>query len=600
VAQRNEIGPSLQAAPMTGSPAGRPAPLTLECLQAALRGRGGGFEEVLEILGEAVTIRDRSNQIVYANPAAVRQMGFSSLQELQRRPPGSIMGDYIVSDEHGRDITMSDIPSVRLLRGEHADPLLIRTVHRATGELHWNLLKASGLRDGADEVIATVMIIEDVTAVKTAELRSRFLAEASRQLASSLDYAQTLRNVAWAAVPQIADWCGVDLLDERGRLQRVVAAHPDPGKLVLAERLREFEPEQLDPDQGVGRVVRTGQPELYQQITDELLVGAARSEEHLRLLRELDMRSVLIVAIRTPARVLGTMSLVSAESGRRFSEEDARFAEQLADRAAVAVENARLYEAQTRNAVTLQRSLLPETVPQIPGWQVAALYRPACSEPQVEVGGDFYDFLETDRGWLVIIGDVTGKGVQAAVLTSLLRHGARFISQTDPRPSAILRRLDSALKQRSTLAPCTALCLRLYDDRLTLCSAGHPKPLLVTPAGDVQELGEPQVLLGLPSQHEWHDQELTVARDATILLHTDGVTDLRGASDRFGERRLHALLARHGEAPPATLLDRLDSALSGFQVGAQTDDTAVIALRRQPGAAGASPVTRHRRRPSSA
>jgi PAS domain S-box-containing protein len=541
---------------------------------------GRGFDEILDILGEAVTIRDRADQIVYANPAALRHMGFSSLEDLQRRPPGSIMGDYHVTDEHGQDLTMSDIPSVRLLRGEHADPLLIRTVHRATGELHWNVLKASGLRDQAGETVATVMIIEDVTVVKTAELRSRFLADASRQLASSLDYAQTLRNVAWAAVPQIADWCGVDLLDPSGRLERVVAAHPDPGKLVLAERLDEFAPEQLNPEQGAGKVVHTGQSELYPEITDAMLVGAAVSGDHLALLRELAMRSVLIVAIRTPARVLGTMSLVSAESGRRFTEDDARFVEQLADRAAVAVENARLYDAQTRNAVTLQRSLLPETVPHIPGWQVATLYRPARSEPQVEVGGDFYDFLETERGWLVIIGDVTGKGVQAAVLTALLRHGARFISQTDPRPSAILRRLDSALKQRSTLSPCTALCIRLDEDRLTLCSAGHPMPLLVS--HEVRELGEPQVLLGLPSSHEWHDQELTVARDATILLHTDGVTDVRGAHDRFGEHRLRALLARHAASAPATLLDQLDSALTGFQVGAQGDDTAVIALRREP------------------
>jgi PAS domain S-box-containing protein len=565
---------------VTGSSAGRPPPPTLQRLQAALGVRGRGFDEILDILGEALTIRDRANQIVYANPAALRHMGFSSLEELQRRPPGSIMSDYVVSDEHGRDLTMSDIPSVRLLRGEIAEPLLIRTVHRETGTLSWNVLKASGLRGEDGEIAATVMIIEDVTAVKTAESRSRFLAEASRQLSSSLDYAQTLRNVAWAAVPQIADWCGVDLLDARGRLERVVAAHPDPDKLVLAERLREYQPEQLDLDQGVGKVLRTGQSELYPEITDEMLVGAAAGEEHLRLLRELGMRSVLIVAIRTPARVLGTMSLVSAESARRFSEDDARFVEQLADRAAVAVENARLYEAQTRNAVTLQRSLLPETVPDIPGWQVAALYRPARSEPQVEVGGDFYDFLETERGWLVIIGDVTGKGVQAAVLTSLLRHGARFISQTDPRPSAILGRLDSALKQRSTMSPCTALCLRLDEDRLTLCSAGHPMPLVVTRPGEVRELGEPQVLLGLPSHHEWHDEELTVARDATILLHTDGVTDVRGENDRFGEDRLHALLARHGAGPPATLLQRLDSVLCGFQVGAQTDDTAVIALRR--------------------
>jgi PAS domain S-box-containing protein len=551
-------------------------------LEQVLRSSGPGFGEILDVLDEAVTIRDRGDKIIYANRAALHQMGFASLDDLQAHPPGSIMGEYLVTDELGRQLTMHDIPSVRLLRGEAADPLLIRTVHRASGELRWNVLKASALHDDGGEIVATVMIIEDVTAVKNAELRSHFLAETSRQLASSLDYAQTLRNVGWAAVPQIADWCGVDLVDERGRRERVVAAHRDPDKLALAERLREFEPERLDPDQGIGRVVRTGESQLYPEITDEMLVPAAVSEEHLRLLRELGMRSVLIVAIRTPARILGTMSLVSAESGRRFSDDDIRFVEQLADRAAVAVENARLYRAQTCTAVTLQRSLLPETVPQIGGWQVSALYRPAGSEPQVEVGGDFYDFLPTQQGWLVVIGDVTGKGVQAASLTSLMRHGARFAAQTDARPAAILQRLDTALKQRSEVAPCTALCLRLGDDALTLCSAGHPMPLSISARGEIRELGMPQLLLGIGMVYVWRDEQLAVDRDATILLHTDGVTDVRGAHGRFGEQRLRAVLRRHAGAAPDELLAHLDEALGAFQVGAQPDDTAMIALRRQP------------------
>jgi serine phosphatase RsbU (regulator of sigma subunit) len=293
---------------------------------------------------------------------------------------------------------------------------------------------------------------------------------------------------------------------------------------------------------------------------------------------------VLIVAIRTPARTLGAMTLVSAESGRRFSEDDQRFAEQLADRAAVAVENARLYRAQTQTAVTLQRSLLPESVPRIRGWQVAARYRPAGSEPQVEVGGDFYDFLPTDDGWLVIIGDVTGKGVQAAALTSLMRHGARFVAQTDPRPAAILTRLDTALKQRSDVSPCTALCLLLGDDGVTLCSAGHPMPLVVSKSGEIRELGTPQLLLGVASSNTWRDEQLALAADETIVLHTDGVTDLRGDGGRFGERRLHAALRRHASAPPDELLERLDAALAAFQVGPQPDDTAMISLRRQPAA----------------
>jgi PAS domain S-box-containing protein len=567
-------------------------------LEAALRGRGPGFAEILDVLGEAITIRDRADHLVYANRAALEHMGFESLAELQARPPGSIMDDYIVTREDGRQLTMDDVPSVRLLRGEAPEPLLMRTVHRATGALHWNLLKASALRDEAGTIVATATIIEDVTAVKASELRSRFLSDASRVLASSLDYPQTLRNVAWAAVPQIADWCAVDLVDLDGKREQVVAAHRDPQKLALAERLRRFEPRQLDPQRGIGRALHTGEPQLYREITDEMLVPAAVDDEHLRLLREVGLRSLLIVPLRAASRTLGTMTLVNAESGRRFEEDDLRFAEQLADRAAIAVENARLYQARSRTAATLQRSLLPDTVPRIPGWEVAALYRAAGADPELEVGGDFYDFLETPDGWLVIIGDVTGKGVEAAALTSLLRHGARFISQTGTPPAEILRRLDMALKQRSTLSLCTTLCARLTAGQLVFCSAGHPMPLVVGSDGSVREVGAPGRLLGLGDVYEWTDQTIPIRPGETIVLYTDGVTDTRGRQQRFGDARLRELLGRAGALSPTELLDSLDAALAAFQVGSQADDTAVIAMRTEP-AHPADAKLRRRARPSA-
>ncbi len=549
-------------------------------LESALRGHGPGFAQILDVLGDAVTIRDPADHIIYANRTALDHMGFSTLAELQAQAPAAIMDDYIVTGEDGRALTMDDVPSVRLLRGEEPEPLLMRTVHRASGTQHWNLLKASPLYDETGELAATATIIEDVTAVKTSELRSRFLSEASQLLGSSLDYEETLRNVAWAAVPQIADWCAVDLVDQYGVRERVVAAHRDPEKLALAERLRGYEPAQVDPGQGLGRVVRVGESELYPVITDQMLAPAARDAEHLALLRAVGLHSVLIVPLRTPERTVGAMTLVSAESGRRFDDDDRRFAEQLADRAGVAVENARLYQARSRTAATLQRSLLPEIVPEIPGWEVAALYRPA-GDPELEVGGDFYDFLETAAdGWLVVIGDVTGKGVEAAALTSLLRHGALFVCQTDASPAVLLGRLDRALTQRPAMSLCTMLALRLGGEQVIFSSAGHPMPLIVGRDGSIRTAGEPGRLLGLGRPYGWQDQTATVEPGETIVLYTDGVTDTRGPQERFGEQRLCELLTRSAGLSPTELLGRLDEVLAGFQVGAQADDTAVIALRR--------------------
>jgi PAS domain S-box-containing protein len=541
------------------------------------------FAQILDALAAAVTVRDREDRIVYANQAALVDMGFESLADMQRRPPRAIMDDYLALDELGRELSMADIPSVRIMRGETPEPLLMRIVHRATGALSWKLLDARPLRDAQGEIAATAMIIEDVTASKSAELRSRFLAEAGEMLASSLDYAQTLQNVAWSVVPQLADWCAVDLVDEAGARQQVVVAHDDPERLKLAERLRAYERLEFDRRRDPGSVLQTGRPAMYNEISDEMLERAARDETHLALLREVAMRAVLIVPLRTATRTLGVMTLVMSESERTFTWGDLEFAEQLAGRAAMAVENALLYRARAQIAATLQRSLLPERVPEIPGWQVAALYRPAGAEREVEVGGDFYDFVQLDDGWLVIIGDVTGKGLQAATLTSLARHCTRFMCRIDSRPSAVLRAIDEALVGYGELALCSALCLRLRADEIVLSAGGHPLPLVVGPGGALREAGRPGRLLGIPEGGDWHDDPLTLAAGETLLAYTDGATDTRGADGRFGEDRLRALLRAHAGTPPDALLAALDEALAAFRVGPESDDTAAVAIARSSG-----------------
>jgi serine phosphatase RsbU (regulator of sigma subunit)/PAS domain-containing protein len=555
------------------------------------------FAQILDVLADAVTIRDRGDRIIYANRAALDDMGFASLADMQSRPPRAIMDDYLVLDEFGRELSMADVPSVRLLRGEPAEPLLMRTVHRESGALSWKLLKATALTGEDGALRATVTVIEDVTASKGAELRSRFLAEAGEMLASSLDYAQTLQNVAWSVVPQLADWCAVDLVAESGVREHVVVAHTDPERVALAERLREYEDPRLDRARDLGGVLVSGRPSVHNAISDEQLAGIARDDEHLALLREVAMRSVLLVPLRTPSRTLGVMTLVMSESGRTFSADDVEFAEQLAARAAMAVENALLYRARAQIAATLQRSLLPETVPQIPGWEVATLYRPAGAEHEIEVGGDFYDFVELDDGWLVIIGDVTGKGLQAATLTSLARHCTRFMCRIDPRPSAVLRAIDEALVAYGELSLCSALCLRLRGDEIVISAGGHPLPLVVGPGGELREPGQPGLLLGIPDVSGWYDEPITLGAGETLLAYTDGATDACGADGRFGESRLRELLRSRAGTPPDVLLAALDAELSAFRVGPPADDTAAVAIARSaapPPPPGAPAAVRRR------
>jgi serine phosphatase RsbU (regulator of sigma subunit) len=279
------------------------------------------------------------------------------------------------------------------------------------------------------------------------------------------------------------------------------------------------------------------------------------------------------------------MTLIMSDSERTFTAADLEFAEALAARAAMAVENALLYRARAQIAETLQNSLLPERVPPIPGWEVATLYRPAGAESEIEVGGDFYDFVELDDGWLVIIGDVTGKGLLAATLTQLARHCARFMCRIDPCPSAVLRAIDEALLAQGQLSLCSALCLRLCDDEVIFSSGGHPLPLVVGADGALREAGHTGMLLGIEGDHDWHDEQLTLHDGETLVAFTDGATDARNANARFGEQRLHALLRERAGAPPDELLAALDAALTGFRVGPQADDTAALALARRPSGA---------------
>jgi serine phosphatase RsbU (regulator of sigma subunit) len=179
----------------------------------------------------------------------------------------------------------------------------------------------------------------------------------------------------------------------------------------------------------------------------------------------------------------------------------------------------------------------------------------------------------------MMIGDVTGKGVGAATVTSLVRHTAWAASDFDPRPGEILTRVDGALKRRPSLPVCSALCLRVSLGRGTLASGGHPLPLRVSDHG-VTELGRTGTLLGAFSKVDWPEEEFVMQPGDTLVAITDGVTDTVGANDeRFGSSRLQEVLMRAQNESPMVVRDRLVAALEDFQVGAQTDDTAIVIMR---------------------
>ena len=283
----------------------------------------------------------------------------------------------------------------------------------------------------------------------------------------------------------------------------------------------------------------------------------------------------MVVPMVAGPRIIGVISFVSSESGRRFTHADLELAEELGRRAGVAVENARLYQERSHIAATLQRGLLPDELPRIPGLEVASLYRPAGEENLV--GGDFYDAFETPTGWMLLVGDVTGRGAEAAALTGQARHTLRTAGTLLGDPAAAFEQLNQALASRGELTPCTVALIHVAPDARSasvLC-AGHPQPLLLR-GGEVRPVGRFGPMLGAWADAEWTAERVDLEPGDTLVAFSDGVTDTVGANGRFGEERL--LEALRGVAGATRAVDTIDIALNAFQRGDQADDTAVLAL----------------------
>src|SRR5918992_2508518 len=244
----------------------------------------------------------------------------------------------------------------RLLAGEIETYSREKRYFRKDGSIVWIYLTVSLMRSPLGEPRYFISVTEDITERKRIEEAQRFLAEVSASLSSSLDYRTTLARVARLAVPYLADWCVVDVLEKDGSLDRLAVAHQDPEKVTLVQELQKRYPPDLNAPRGVGQVLRTGKPELGPEISESLLEEAARDAEHREILGELGLKSYMVVPLVARGRTLGAISLISAESGRRYRDTDLALAQELARRAALAVDNARLYEEAQREISERRRA----------------------------------------------------------------------------------------------------------------------------------------------------------------------------------------------------------------------------------------------------
>jgi serine phosphatase RsbU (regulator of sigma subunit) len=307
-------------------------------------------------------------------------------------------------------------------------------------------------------------------------------------------------------------------------------------------------------------------------------------EEHLEIVRGLGLRAAIIAPLRARGRILGAVTFVAAESHRGFTREDVDLVEELARRAGLSVDNARLYTERSAIAHTLQAELLPSRLPDIPGVHVAVRYR-AAGELN-EVGGDFYDvFAHHDGGWAFEIGDVSGKGAEAAAVTALARHTVRTASLQHAMPEELLEILnDALLVQRAGSEFCTVCLARLSLDedggrgRLTVALGGHPPALVLRADGAVEALGDPGTLLGVFADPDLHEVETELRSGDTVLLYTDGVTEAGPAGEEIGEDGLAELLAGMRGMSPEEIVDGVEQAAVAAQDGKPRDDIALVAF----------------------
>jgi PAS domain S-box-containing protein len=510
------------------------------------------------------------------------------------------------TEEELRSMTLYDIVAADRKSIDSNIQRILEQKHRSVGERKFR--RKDGSLVDVEVSVSTILrngretmcdVAHDITERKRREEAQRFLAEVGATLSSSLDYRITLANVARLAVPRLADWCAVDIVEEDGSLERLAVEHEDPQKVRLAHELNERYPPDPEASRGVMRVVRSGQSEFYPDITDEMIVAAARDAEHLRLMRETGFVSLIFVPLVARGRTLGVITLVSAESGRRYKEADLKLAEELARHAALAVDNARLYRGHVKVARTLQEGLLPSRLPEVPGVEVGLRY---VSAGEVDVGGDFYDLFDTRRAsqngssepsssWGLVIGDVSGKGAEAAALLAFARYTIRTLAMGESCPSAVLNSLNEAMlhqrRERGDHKFCTAVYAKLetvgntaHGARITVSRGGHPPPLVLRTDGSIHKVGEPGRVIGVFNDVNLSEQEVNLSPGDALILYTDGVVEARSPEGLFfGEERLKTILHSSVALDASTIAGRIEDAVLNFQEQALRDDVAVLVLR---------------------
>lgn len=530
--------------------------------------------EVVRGTQDAVLSKDLDGIVTTWNPAAARLYGYTAEEALGRHI------SFIVPPDHKDE---EKVILDRIKRGERLDTYETERI-RADGTRIAVSLTVSPIRNPLHGLIGASVVARDITAEVRRRRAQEFLVAASRLLDTSLDPTETARTIVSTAVPELAELCLIDFRRADGWLGDSVVAGANPEMASRLERIRREKP--LDPagEHPVAQVLRLKQPMIWRDLkAPEVVDKVSQSPEHLQLMREAGYNSAAVVPLIARGRTLGALSFLHAHGDLRYDQGDLEFLAELGERAALALDNARLYRERDRVAKNLQRGLRPPRPAEVPGLDVSVVFEAAGEG--IEVGGDLYDVLPSENGCWVLVGDVAGKGSTAAGVSVAVRHSVRGLTREIDDPDEVLRRVNELLLTGESLNDfATAMLAQLCRDesgwRLILASAGHP-PAVLAGEGGPELLGGGSVL-GAWQEAKIERHERRLEPTDTLALCTDGWLEAGPVASHQGPESFAEMTQALAGLELGELTERLRADAVGRSSGQLRDDLVVLAVRSQP------------------
>jgi PAS domain S-box-containing protein len=527
--------------------------------------------EVVRGTQDAVMSKDLDGIVTTWNPAAARLYGYTAEEAVGRHV------SFIVPPDHKDE---EKVILDRVKRGERLDTYETERI-RADGARISVSLTVSPIRSPMRGLIGASVVARDITGEVRRRRAQEFLVAASRLLDTSLDPEETARTIVSTAVPELAELCLIDFRRADGWFGDSIVAGANPEMAARLERIRRESP--LDPggEHPVSQVLRLNQPMIWRDLkAPEMVDKVSQNDDHLQLMREAGYNSAAVVPLVARGRVLGALSFLHAHGDLRYDPGDLDFLSELGERAALALDNARLYRERDQVAKSLQRGLRPPRPAEVAGLDISVVFEAAGEG--IEVGGDLYDVLPTEDGCWILVGDVAGKGSTAASVSVALRHSVRGLTREIAEPDEVLGRVNELLLAGDSLNDfATAMLARLQRQedgwRITLASAGHP-PAVLTADAKPELLGGGTVL-GAWQEANVERHERLLGPDATLALCTDGWLEAGPVASHQGPENFGEMTQALAGLGLDELTDRLRADAVSRSTGTLRDDLVVLAVR---------------------